>query len=90
MYFHGINRQEVPNKSFFLYISLSRQVRYFPYLCIFLSEPLFYCFKSGEIFFKEFIITAENFTDYYSTKSSGKLTKYKRSVARVIAVYNQR
>ena len=51
MYFHGINRQEVPNKSFFLYISLSRQVRNFPYLCIFLSEPLFYCFKSGEIFF---------------------------------------
>ena len=42
MYFHGINRQEVPNKSFFLYISLSRQVRYFPYLCIFLSEPLFF------------------------------------------------
>ena len=51
MYFHGINRQEVPNKSFFLYISLSRQVRNFPYPCIFLSEPLFYCFKSGEIFF---------------------------------------
>ena len=51
MYFHGINRQEVPNKSFFLIHFSFPQAHYFPYPCIFLSEPLFYCFKSGEIFF---------------------------------------
>lgn len=39
MYFHGINRQEVPNKSFFLYISLSRKPTTFLTHVYFFQSP---------------------------------------------------